>query len=159
MDSLLEQCFQVNMGIYEIIANMDIKILLSGIGVLLLILVMSIFYLKKIIKDKRQLNDYGGNKKMMFGKKNIEQIQPRSVAVINPNTVPVQGSVIEARQPEPMLEHNSTREVIEKYTEQQQEPKITNLIVSSEDLEDGTFRYVMVSNAIYPIGPAEIEPK
>jgi len=134
------------MDIYTTIINTDIKIILTGCGVLLLILFIMIFYLRKINKDNKELNDYGGNKKMMFGKKNIEQIQPRSVAVINPNTVPIQGSVIEARQPEPMLE-------------QQQEPKITNLIVSSEALEDGTFRYVMVSNMIYPIGPVDVENK
>jgi hypothetical protein len=84
--------------------------------------------------------------KEMFNKKKEEVVQQRSTAMINPNEVPVQGSVIDAVQPEPMLE-------------EKQEPKITNLIVSSEALEDGTFRYVMVSNMIYSVGPVEIENK
>ena len=83
--------------------------------------------------------------KDIFNRKK-EEVQSRTTVSINPNEVPVQGSVIESQQPEPMLE-------------EKQEPKITNLIVSSEALDDGTFRYVMVSNMIYSVGPVEVENK
>jgi hypothetical protein len=78
--------------------------------------------------------------------RNKEEVQTRTTVSINPNEVPIEESVSENIQSE-------------QTTEEKQEPKITNLIVSSEALDDGTFRYVMVSNMIYSIGPVEVENK
>jgi len=82
--------------------------------------------------------------KDMFKKKETPVQETRAIAVINPNNVaPVTTEVPEVKQ-------EATQEI------QEQDNEITNIIVSSEALNDGTFRYGLISNKIYPIGKVEI---
>ena len=66
----------------------------------------------------------------------------RAVVVVNPNVVP-----------QVSLPEEQKEETIEPKNE---EVKIVNFIISSEALEDGTFRYTLISNKIYSIGTIEV---
>ncbi len=81
----------------------------------------------------------------MLGFQKKEEVK-RQVVSIDPNKVPVQGSVIETDIPEQPLE-------------QETEVKETNMIVSSEALENGTYRYTLISNKILSIGLVDIVNK
>lgn len=83
--------------------------------------------------------------KDMFQKKEPKQEEvKRQIAVVNPNLV---------QQVEQPLEETKQEQELGEASE---EVKTTNLIVSSEALDNGTYRYMVISNKIYSIGEIEI---
>ena len=82
--------------------------------------------------------------KEMFQKKEPKQEEvKKQVAVVNPNLVQ------QVEQPQEEVKQEQQQESTE-------EVKTVNLIVSSEALDNGTYRYMIISNKIYSIGEVEM---
>ena len=83
--------------------------------------------------------------KELFQKKEPKQEEiKKPIAVVNPNNMQ---NTEEQKQEEVMEEKQS-----------EEETKAVNLIVSSEALDNRTFRYMLVSNKVYSIGEVSVVP-